>query len=374
MSACHSIVCIDAETTPSEELAVTPSSVDESIRSTYDDGVVGVGLATDGSDRLLINGENIPNKRPRGLSEDEMDRCYEKMHQQLTKAAKRIVEKDEIIKAVRCAIGGTSTAVVVCDATAAAQTTVDGNRHTPQRATRVQYTISKDHRHAILGQVRLKCTSWADNIQFQGSDRLMAREKYNSGFPHAVRIGKSGANEFYVEHGRTFDICCEVKYLRGGVFTESSELLKHANEWMQNGAADVAELRFEMYLIYGSGDGRHGNLERPFASTDERSHFRPGMCLAKDNKGNTRTNLFTNFNPAAKTDVFYGTCKNGRIVFSNIKFRKDATSSNVQINDGSFRFLIKAMHPALRDLVNYTALSETFFVAARVRPTASASI
>lgn len=383
-----SIVCTDSAENGIDEAAkpqkaTNPHDLTDSefLRESYGDEIV---FSSDGSDTLLMNGVLLPKKRPRGLSQDEMDELYDKMHHHLVKATKLVSEKDNTINNIRLALGGgngddttlqnghSSTALVVCDASDVANPAIaKATTATPRmKPGRKMYTIAKDHRHAILGKVRLRCTSWADNVEFKGDTRIITREKGHSGFPHVVRIGKSGATEYFVEHGRTFDVCCEIKYLLGGVFTDSSELLNHANQWMPSNVADVSELRFEMYLIYASGDGRHGNSEKPFASTDERSHFRPGVCIAEDYKGNTCTNLFTNFNPNNTNEIFYGACTRGRIVFNNIQFRKDALSSNVLAGDGAFRFVIRAKHPSLRDLVNYTALSQQFYVGARVRPTA----
>jgi len=365
---------------------VTAMSDADLLRLAYGNDVV---LAPDGSETLLIGGVRFPKKRIRTLSDGECDEHYEQMHTQLLKAAKLIVEKDQTLNVVRRALenataGGTTTAGTAAGTTAAVTGTDaddDSDAWPPQprppplqQPGRRLFTIAKDHDHAVLGTVRVRCVSWSDSIQLNESVRIVARDKLHSGFPHAVRLGRSGANEQFVEHSRSFDVCAEIKYLCGGVFKDTNEILDHANAWTASSTVDASELRFEMYLIYASGDGRRGrDDDKPFASSDETSHFRPGMCFAKDSTGKTCTNLFTNFNPKNSKEVFYGTCTRGKIIFSNLQFRKDALSSNVLAGDGSFRFVIRATHPSLRHLVNYTTLSEKFYVGARVRATTRTS-
>ena len=407
----------------------TDMSDTEFLKQAYGDQLV---LAEDGTDALLMNGMRVEKKRNRDLSEEALDDCHERMHEYLLSAAKRIVRKERQLDAVRKLVAAdpedqladtdtssvsqlycvddsenatgvlsaaaaaaassstsSSNAMVVSDtggngsaigSTTTTTTTFAGGdaagdtSERPRYATpgRKLYRIGSAHTHALLGKVRLVCASWSDNVKLDSTNRRVGRDKQHSGFPHVVRLGKSGNVELYVEHARTFDLCAEIRYICGGVFPDTHELLDRANQMEIPTTSDSSDLRFELYLIYSSGDGRHGDDEKPFASDDERSHFRPGACIAKDDTGNTCTNLFANFNPSHPREVFYGTCKNGKIVFRNISFRKDALSSNVTTNNGSFRFVIRATHPSLKDLVNYNALSPEFFVGARVRATAPA--
>jgi len=371
----HPVVRDDGDTVLARKRQTPVLSDADFLRMAYGDDVV---IAPDCPDTLLISGVKIPKKRPLGRSEDEMDACYDKMHEHILKAAKRIFEKDQLINAVRRALGSNgdqtgnpiATSGTSCiDIDGADADSVAKNAHFPSPQAqngRLLFTIGADHRHALLGKVRLHCASWAENVQIGGDVRIVTRKKSHSGFPHVVRIGRSGAMESYVERGRSFDVCAEIRYLLGGVFTDSTELLNHANEWKPSGTDSA--FRFQMHLIYAWGDGWNGDCEKPFASTDERSHFRPGTCLGKANNGAMYTNLFTKVNPNTN-EVFYGTCTQGKVVFKNVTFRPDALSSNVLIGDGSFRFVIRATHPALRGIANYTALSEKFYVGARVRST-----
>ena len=235
---------------------------------------------------------------------------------------------------------------------------------------RKMYTVSGDHKHAPVGQFRIQFTSWAKNATFADGQRMINRHRHHSGFPHALRLSGCNAVETWAVTMSPFDVCAEIRYLQGGKCENTDVLLAHANEWVGGTSADASELRFEMYLINARGDGRYGAAERPFACDDERSQFRPGVAMGRSATGKNVTNLFKNFDTkTCASETFYGTCKSGMVVFKDVVFRSDALSSNVALGDGAFRFVVRATHPALKDLVNFTAITEPFFVGARIRPT-----
>ena len=382
---------VDPETSPPVARKQTDLSDAELLRQAYGDEVV---VSGDESTTLLIDGVAFPKKRPREMTEDEQDEMYAALHSKVLKTAQALAQKQSTLGSIRALLNGRASGVLAHhdaaetavaepekdDVTSRTLVLAPGASQPAVSRPRRMYTVASDHVHAMLGKVRIKFVSWMDEANLTSTGRIVYRGRH-SGFPHVVRMSRCNATECWVTATSPFDVCAEIRYLKGSQCTTTDELLAHANDWIGGTSADLSELRFELHLINATGDGRYGASERPFACDDERSQFRPGVGLGRSADGKNVTNLFKNFDPATSTsETFYGTCSHGRIVFKNIVFRSDVLSSRVKTGDGAFRFVIRATHPALKDLYNFTAITDPFFVGARVRcteeqkPRASSSV
>jgi len=309
-----------------------------------------------GQNAIIINGIAIKRKQPDdpGIA----DKQHEIMVRSLHNIRMRVADTNARLATVGVAVRNVSL-----------PTRHEIHRHGDTAADATVFALSSQVKHNVLGRVAIFLESWANDIVYgEPFSTTNAKE-----FPTAVRWEKNSANPiWYVETGRKFNVVFHLKRLevfQRGLVTNVDELIAAANELSETSHA--RELRFELSLIYSNGKGRGDPAEIPVASNDSTtSQFKPGKCISFDSEGKQFTNLFTQFNPSNPKDYYSSSCNNGKVVFTDVCFRFDALSSNCKVNDGSFRFLVRCEHGALRSLVNWSRLSPPFKVVARPRASA----
>ena len=313
---------------------------------------------------IVVDGVSVTKKRARDMDEAETDEHLALLYGTVERLKKKIDAIHEIVTSspepdqanVPPPPSGKSTVTIA-----------------PVVGARQTFTIASDHKNAILGKIRLKFLSWSDEIELTPLQPIAHRK--GKGFPHSIRLGSSGDFERWVSNLSSFNVTVGLTIGEDHLlFLEHKRLLDHANAMIDPASTDSTALRFELYLIHAHANGLCGDADRPFASTDTTSQFRTGHGLYKLNNGKSVTAMFRSFDPKRLKETFFADVSGGKAVFKNIHFREDVLSSHVLKGDGAFRFVVRATHPALRDLSNFTALSPAFYVGTRTRALAKTKI
>lgn len=88
--------------------------------------------------------------------------------------------------------------------------------------------------------------------------------------------------------------------------------------------------------------------------------------MTKYNEKHVSAFFHTNANKQPITS-YHATFQNGRIVFKDVRFSEKFLSSNVAYGDGGWRLCIRATHPVLTNMLNFSVLTPLFYTGRRVR-------
>jgi len=305
---------------------------------------------------IVADGRHIGIKRTLGGSGDD----HNKLFDAICVESKRLQCANAKLQKIQGAFLGTETTGVRSSMPPDRSVLPESETAQPLNPLRMLYTFAPSSTRSILGNVQLVHWSWASDIKVeQGASEASFKPVHPTrAFPTAVRVD-NGLINWHVEHNRPIEVQFRLVYASGGIVYDMRDVMAATNSM---GELPEQALEFELSLIYSNAKGTRNKADKPHFD-----HFKPGKCFGIDACGNKVTNLFNGFQPGLPEQVFSATCKEGNIIFSDIKFNNDVLSSNCAVNGGCFRFLIAAKHKRLQNVVNFIATTPAFRVMARVR-------
>jgi hypothetical protein len=233
------------------------------------------------------------------------------------------------------------------------------------------FVLSGTHKHAFLNRIRLCVQSWANKSIVVEKGGIVSC-KSDCDFPHRLRWEKNGPPMRWVETSpRKTNLVVSMRSNSGAgaaLYDDEEVILKHANALLPPGHPKLSELRFACYLVKGSAENGYDPASRPTTSLEKPLFKNPQACLAfYDNK--YTTTFFHSAEGAPPVTKYTATMNGGKVVFKDVCFNdKCLTSNALNESDGVWRLCIRATHPGLMNLINFSVLTPPFCTGRRVRP------
>lgn len=327
-------------------------SIEDSMEATLAQACNGL-VTVDDDDTVRVDNHLVPLKRPRDAPDSEQDHTYESIRSHVVTLSKRI-------KTLEAALATIRTAASIESPASEAQRFIEV-KTTGCSSSAPRLLLSPTHKNAFLNNVRLRVDSWTHSGALSIGE--LQHSRFALDFPHKVRREKSGLLAKWVEvHPRKFSLGVRV-CIGDSLCEDPSKVLNHANQLLPAGQMPPSELKFVCYLLYGSAPDGFDAASRPSTSLEDPIFKNPQHCLVT-RQGKPVASFFHGETPTTK---FTAAFQNGRVVFRDVAFNEACLSSNVVHGDGSWRLCVRALHPALKNLANFSVCTDSFFTSRRVR-------
>lgn len=333
---------------------------------------------------VLIDGVRIGTKRRCDIPTNEQDQIYETLAEHVSKLARRVKTLETVLQTVKNTVDIVSAPKTVtannagsddvASVDSASCTTLSIGGATEQATAAapgaVPFVLSPLHPNAYLNRISISVKSWADEHHTITNGSILSSVNEFE-FPHRIRWENNGMpSTLWVEtFPRRFNLVATLCIEVGGDrirCTDSAKILHHANKMIPAHMPQINELKFVCYLVYGDAQNGYKNGCRPKTSSKEPLFKNPESCLSLYNGNHIPAFYHTTANKKP-VSLHNGTLLDGRIIFKDICFSQQALSSCVLINDGAWRLCIRATHPALTNMLNFSVLTNTFYTGRRVR-------
>jgi hypothetical protein len=366
----------------------------------------GVGhVVVDDEGGLCVDGIRIQPKRNRELPDGEQDKIHETLCEHVSKLARRVRDMEGALATVGSAIqpflpnGGMrqflpsaqpsqtteAAAPPATGAEAAPCTTLSllgsaddaspvpsasaASAAAPTAST--TFVLAPNHPNSYLNRVRMRVETWANKKLVVAKGGILNCPA-DSDFPHRIRWENGGLPPtLWAEtHPRKFNLAITLRITIGGdnvQCKDEAHILYHANSMLPKERPKLTELKFVCYLVYGSATDGYDPAARPKTSTEKPLFKHPDACLNTYNGKHVSAFFHTEANKQPIT-AHHATLQNGRIVFKDLCFSEKMLSSNVADGgDGGWRLCIRATHPVLNNMLNFSVLTPVFYTGRRVR-------
>ena len=359
-----------------EELMCEPTSESESnLDSNEDDGnrhattTARCVVDVDDDGAVLIDGVRIGTKRRCDIPMVEQDQIHDALSEHVSKLARRVKLLESVLSSVQTTVGRVGV-VVENDAGSDESKTTRTIDKTTVVPNAVPFVLSPLHPNSYLNRISLHVHSWANEDPTIKGPLLSSVGEFD--FPHRIRRENSGMPPtLWVEvFPRRINLVVKLSIDVGGDrmrCTDSTTILYHANKMLPDHIPKLTELQFGCYLVYGDTQNGYQNGCRPKTSSKEPLFKNPESCISLYNGNHVPAFYHTTANKKPVT-VHNGTLVDGRILFKDICFSQQALSSCVLMTDGAWRLCVRAMHPALKNMLNFSVLTSAFYTGRRVRP------
>lgn len=337
---------------------------------------------------IVLEGVEIGAKRKRGSSEADQDKVHDLMYTEVEKLQQKVNRQNDVLQRVRTSIttldtddvvqskpgvSCTTTAIVVYETGVpdAPKPDVVSDAVAPCTIKSVPraFTLAPTHKHAFLNNVILNVESWVNDRTFVEAGKVLNATN-DIDFPHRIRWERSGPPMRWVETTpRKTQLVVSMRYknTKGSLMDNEYIILRHANALLPPDCAKLKELKFICYLVTADADNGHDPRFRPKTSMKNSIFKNPASCLSYYN-GEYTSSFFHHGEGTVPVTKYNGTMYQGRVIFKDICFSEQClTSKTVNVNDGVWRLCVKASHPGLTNLVNFSVLSPPFSTGRRVR-------
>jgi len=355
----------------------------------------GVGhVVVDDEGGLCVDGIRIQSKRNRELPDGEQDKIHETLCEHVSKLARRVRDMEGALATVgaavqpfitnggMCELPSAQAAAAAAPPAAAAQCTTLSLLASADDASPVSpvstaptaaaaFVLAPNHPNSYLNRVRMRVETWA-NKKLVVSKGGILNCPADSDFPHRVRWENGGLPPtLWVEtHPRKLCLALTLRITIGGDDVQCKDeatILYHANAMLPKDRPKLTELKFVCYLVYGSAADGYDPAARPKTSTERPLFKHPDACLTTYNGKHVSAFFHTEANKQPVT-AHHAALQNGRIVFKDLCFADKMLSSNVADGgDGGWRLCIRATHPVLNNMLNFSVLTPVFYTGRRVR-------
>ena len=322
---------------------------------------------------IVLHGVEVSAKRKRGLSETELDNIHSSMYNELESLKRQVAIQNDKIEKARAALKvsgyedsdrvvASTAVVVVSDTSTSTPAAVVPNNI--QKA----FKLAPNHKNAFLNNITLHVESWANEPQSVDVGQI-TNSKNDTDFPHRLRGERNGAVMKWVEtFPRKVNLVVSMRYksTNGALIDNNFAVLKHANALLPPGSPRLSELKFTCKLVTADAENGYDTRFRPRTSIKSPLFKNPSSCISWNN-GEPTESFFHHGNGGTPVVQYTASMTTGRVIFPVCFSEQCLSSRTLNPTDGVWRLAIRAAHPALMNLINFSVLTPPFSTGRRVR-------